>query len=378
MIGLLAFVGLAVAGLRGPTGQAQSPPRRSSSGGRPGSPARAARAATPPSSTSRSCRQRPRCCSPCNPLLCSSDDEIKALVRDMRQGALAKSPLVIPPEEIEQFACFWEGLPEAPGPPGSSSFVPPPSGIVMRSTKAQDWKSRLTDQFGSARNSAWMARRTSGSAKPPIPGWCAFTPDDRTLVLAGEDTLRDLIQDRQAPAPHRAWDEAWEKSAKGHVIAALETRWLRRRLAQAAPPGGPDGRPPSASSSTRSRLARESTGLCDFDAMRLAGISVDVRAVTRGDDDAKPVAETMQAVITLARNSVEGLMHDSAGRPLGEAMKSTLSRSPARFLSQAKIETSGNVVHCRRTSAIGSLRPREIVRSRGHDGASSRPPHARA
>ena len=28
----------------------------------------------------------------------------------------------------------------------------------------------------------------------------------------------------------------------------------------------------------------------------------------RAGDDAKPVAETMQAVITLARNSVEGLM----------------------------------------------------------------------
>ena len=47
------------------------------------------------------------------------------------------------------------------------------------------------------------------------------------------------------------------------------------------------------------------------------GINVDVRAVTTGDDDAKPVAETMQAVITLARNMVEGLKNDSSGQVSG-------------------------------------------------------------
>ena len=121
----------------------------------------------------------------------------------MRQGALARFPFVIPPEEIEQFACFWEGLPDSPGPAGRSPFIPPPSGILVRSTKAQDWRSRLTEQFARAQEFRLEGQMCYRLTQPPIPGWCALTFDDRTLVLAREDTIRDLIQDR-ARQPHAA------------------------------------------------------------------------------------------------------------------------------------------------------------------------------
>ena len=195
--------------------------------------------------------------------------------------------------------------------------------------------------------------------QPPMPGWFALTFDDRTLVVAVEDTIRDLIQDRRVPAPRRTWDEAWEKSADGLVIAAIDTRWLRRRLTQAAPPGGPDGPSPFGVKldTIAPLLEKAQSYVISVDAS--PGIRVDVRAVTRGGDDAKPVAETMQAVITLARNSIEGQMQNSAGKPLAEAMKATLGAA-SEALAQAKIETSGNVVHLQTKS---TMELSEVVKS---------------
>ncbi len=215
---------------------------------------------------------------------------------------------------------------------------------MLRSTKAQDWKSRLTDQFGRALEFRLDGQTCFRLSQPPIPGWCALTSDDRTLVIAAEDTLRDLIQDRRGHTPRRPWDEAWEKSVDAQAIAAIDTRWLRRRLTQATPPSGPDGSSPFGVKLDTIAPFLEKAQAYVISLHASGGTGVDVRAVTRGGDGAKPVAETMQAVITLARNSVDGLIQNSAGIPLGEAMKSTLAVE-AELLARAKIETSGNIVH---------------------------------
>ena len=357
-IGLLGFVGFAVAGMRGPISQAQSP-LEAVQGERAGVPgqngsrgnARALDLSLFPAETKLLLAVQPAA------LL--QYDEIKALTRDLRQGALARFPFVISPEEIEQFACFWEGLPESPGAAGRSPFIPPPSGIMIRSTKAQDWKSRLTDQFAGAQELRLDSQMGYRLGQPPIPGWCALTFDDRTLVLAAEDTIRDLIQDRRAPAAHRGWDEAWEKSADGLVVAAIDTRWLRRRLAQAAPPDGSGGPSPFGVKLDTIAPLLEKAQAYVISVHASPGIGLDVRAVTRGSDAAKPVAETLQAVVTLARNSIEGLMQNSAGKPHGDAMKNTLGAA-GELLAQAKIETSGNVVHLQ---AKSTMELSEVVKS---------------
>ena len=59
-----------------------------------------------------------------------------------------------------------------------------------------------------------------------------YTPDDRTAVLAADDLLRVLIEDRKEPKARPSWNDAWSQVAKGQINAVLETRWLRRRLNQ--------------------------------------------------------------------------------------------------------------------------------------------------
>ena len=356
-IGLLGFVGFAVAGMRGPISQAQS-----SAQGTAGETAQVAvqngLRGTAPSLDVSLLPAETKLLFALKPAALLEREEIKALVRDMAPGVLTKSGLVLPHEEIEQLVCFWEGLPEAPGQPGRSPFIPHPTGIIYRATKAQDWKSRLDAQGGRVEEFNLDGQKCF-RGQPPSPAWCAAAFDDRTLVVAVEDTIRDLIQDRRVPAPRRTWDEAWEKSADGLVIAAIDTRWLRRRLTQAAPPSGPDASSPFGVKldTIAPLLEKAQAYVISVDAS--PGIRVDVRAVTRGGDGAKPVAETLQAVITLARNSIEGLMQDSAGKPLGDAMKGTFAAA-GDLLAQAKIETSGNVVHLQ---AKSTMELSEVVKS---------------
>ena len=68
-------------------------------------------------------------------------------------------------------------------------------------------------------------------------GWGVYTARRSDAGRSPEDLLRELIEDRNAPAPRHPWDEAWNKVAKGQVMLALETRWLRRRIAQGLPGG---------------------------------------------------------------------------------------------------------------------------------------------
>jgi beta-lactamase regulating signal transducer with metallopeptidase domain len=349
LIGTLAALALVVAGLRGPVRamhyQSEATGAEIGNGslqGRPRGNAGSVDLSFLPAETRMFLAVRPAS------LL--EHDEVKSLVRSIQQGANSRAPFVIPLEETDQLIVFWEGFPEPPGQASTSPLVPPPSGIVIHSSKAQNWKTGLEEHFGAAEELQAQGQVYLRFSKPLFPGWCGLQVDDRTLILAGENTLRDLIQDRKAPAPSRFWDQALDKSVKGHLIAGVETRWLRRRLAQATPPEGQAPSPFGTKLETIAPLlGKAQFYVVSIDAAR--GIDVDVRAVTMGADEAKPVAETMQAVVTLARNMVEGLTNDTSAPSKPVSMKHTLEIARS-LLSQAKIETSSNVVSLHSNTGI--------------------------
>ena len=344
-IGMLASLGLAVAGLRGPAGPTQLQAQTLQAATRPDA---RGQASTPSLDLSLLPAETKM-------LIALEPAALARARREQIAGThVAGGPALEvchPARRDRPVVCFWEGLPEAPGEPARSPFIPPPSGMVIHSKKAQDWKSGLIQKFGSADELQLDGQTYLRFAKPLLPGWCGFMPDDRTLVLSGEVTLRDLIRDRKAPSPRRLWDSAWEKTGKGQVTVALETRWLRRRLAQSSMPGEPQ--PPAPLGSKLEVIAplleNAQAYVGSLDASK--GISLDVRAVTTGAENAKPVAETMQALITLARNTVDAMRHDSGGQPGGEAMKYSLEIAGS-LLAHANVETSANLVHLQAKSPI--------------------------
>ena len=347
-VGVLAGLGLLVAGLRGPAGgspaQAQDQPV-----------ARPPVAAAPAGDESYNLAFVPaeaKMVLAIRPGSLLRRRDVQAIVNSIRDASLLKGELVVPPEEIEQLLVFWEAEPNGAG-PGPAGLVPVPSGMVLRMAKPQDWKAILEGLHGPAQEARHNGQTYFRASKPPLPG-PAFAPDDRTLIhTRDEELLRELIEDRNAPAPHRSWDEAWKKVRKGQVMLALETRWLRRRIAQGMP-----GRAQAPGQRSDAMLKLETFSPLYENARSYAmgidasdqGLTIDLVAAAGSERDAKPVAETLQAVMTLGKNAVQGLRRDSDLRR-GEGLDWVLQAADS-LLEKARVETSENFVHLRADSSI--------------------------
>ncbi len=316
-VGGLAGLGLLVAGLRGPAGDApalaQAQPIAQLEGGGAQDAVNAYNLAFLPVDTKMMLTIRP------GRLLHRRD--VGSLINSMRNGNPLGKALVVPPEDIEQLLVFWTT--EAEIPPGGN---PPFSGLVLRMTKPQEWKAIVGQVLGThqqeARHDGQAYIRTNPNG-PKTGG--IYMPDDRTLVVAEEGLLRELIEDRNAPAPRHPWDEAWTKVAKGQVMLALDTRWLRRRIAQSQQ-GDPATRGPRADAmlklETFSPLWEKARSYALGINATDKGLTVNLVAGAGSDQDAKPVAETIQAMVTLGKNALQGLRQDLR-RPVagGEGME---------------------------------------------------------
>ena len=122
------------------------------------------------------------------------------------------------------------------------------------------------------------------------------------------------MENRKAPVAHHPWDEAWNKIAKGQVMVALETRWLRRRIARGLQGGHRTRRQdadlkletisPLLDKARSYAMAIDATG----------GLTVDLVAVAGAEDDAKPVGNTLQALLTLGKNAAQGMRQNLRGQ----------------------------------------------------------------
>ena len=226
--------------------------------------------------------------------------------------------------------------------------------MIVRFNKPVEWKTILAKSVGKPPQEVRHVGQTYYRTTPPFPGWCVYAPNELTLVVAQEDLLFELIEDRTAPLQRHAWDEVWKKSAHGQVVLALETRWLRRRVAQrmqglpAAPPDSPIG---NLTFETISPLL-DKTQAYAFGLDTSDGLTVDVVAGAGSEEDAKSIANTLLALLTLGRNAVSGLRQDQRGLASsgGEALKAIVEGADS-LLDKARLETTGGYVHLQAKSS---------------------------
>ncbi len=350
-VGVLSVLGLLVAGLRGPAGlsTAQAQPQSSLVVGAQTAANESYNLAFLPADAKMVVAVRPHA------LL--ERREVRTLLESIKQSSAFKGALAIPPEDLEQVLVFWEGIPQAPTDARQTPMVPFPSGGVLRMSKPQDWKSLFKNPHLGPLQEVRHEGQTYFSfvGTNNTPGWGAFAPDDRTLVFAREDLLRELIEDRKTPAPRHPWDEAWNKVVKGQVMVALETRWLRRRIAQGFPGGPPaPGQSPNADlklETVSPLLDKARSYVIAIDASR--GLTLDLVAVTGAEVDAKPVADTLQALLTLGKNAVQGMRQDLRDRNAtnSEAMDWIVEAADS-LLTEARVETSGSYVNLQAKSSV--------------------------
>ena len=348
-VGGLAALGLLVAGLRGPAGwpaaaaEAQAAPQPQAGLAKAtgtGSDQAPFNLAFLPGDTKMLLAVRP------GSLLRRRD--IQSLVNSMRQERMLGPAFVVPPEDIEQLLVFWEGDPQAhPGP------SPPFSGVVLRMAKPQDWNGMLKQFINPNQQEARHDGQSYVRVEPngPPSSWGFYLPDDRTLVAAPESLLRDLIEDRNAAPPRQSWDEAWKKIAKGQLNLAVDTRWLRRRIGPG--PAGP-GYPPQARFilETLSPLLEKARSYAVGIDASDRQITMDLQARAGSEEDAKPVADTLQAFVTLGKNAAQGMRQEFGRKPGGGEAMEWILRAVDSLLDKARIDTSEGFVHLRAETSV--------------------------
>jgi hypothetical protein len=349
----LASLGLIVAGLRSPLSAAR--PQREG-GSTQTTPFQAAPTITKSSFDLAYLPAETRIVLAFQPAALLGRPEMVSALKAFKQGGPLGEIWPVPPEEVEQLLVFWEGSAAGPANAGSATFFPPPSGLIVRLKNAGETMKLVNPIVRGAeerQHSGQKFYRPAGGAnQSPMS---AYLPDERTAVLAHEDLLLTLIEDRKGPVPHQSWSDSWSLLPKGQVAAAVDARWLRRRYNQAmagaaAQPGQPVAGNP--------QIEMISPLL---EKVQSYALSLDLNRELKGEliarvnsaEDVKAVAETLQALLTLARNAVPSLKQNARGQSgrMAEAHEWAVNTF-ADLLDKAALESSGPTIHLRSTSPV--------------------------
>lgn len=223
-VAAMAAVGLAIAGLRGPAGDAIVLAQD-----------RPAAAAGAPAHDLSLLPAEARMVISVRPAMLLRRGDFLPLLNSLKRGPLLRDELPVPPEEVEQAILFWQAGSPDDEVAGPEPYLPQPSGFVLRVSKPQDWKAWIAKNMPHLETARHEGRTYYRSPVGGPSPWAAFWPDDRTIVGAWESALRDLISDSQSPPTRHPWDEAWRQVAPGQVMMGVDTRWVRRRLTPLAP-----------------------------------------------------------------------------------------------------------------------------------------------
>jgi hypothetical protein len=347
-VGSLAALGLLTAGLRGPAGPMPAFAQATSGKQTTTDPSRSAKGefdlSLVPAET--------RVILAVQPAALFGRPEMAQIAKAFRDNPDLAPPLRLPPETIDQIVVFWEGWPAGPSRPGNPAFVPAPSGVIIRWVDAVEWEKLIGTIVRSpqvAVHSGQSYYRPGGDGGPRL---CAYPADNRTLVLAAEDLLQTLIEDRKGPRAAHSWDEAWSQSARGNLRAAVETRWLRRRLNQGQVLDRQGERTRQLGYETIAPLLEKTRGFAlSLDVDR--GLQADLVATVGSPDDLKDVAETLRALLTLGKNAAPSLKRNLGDRQgIAGEFSEWAHGLLASAIENSALESAGQAVHLRSTAPL--------------------------
>jgi hypothetical protein len=350
-LGMLAVLGVVIAGVRSPISPAlagaQAIPVREVRGGGGGVPEKGDfDLSLLPAETTMFLAARPAAV--------LSRPEMGPVAKRMRDSMSAEE-LLVPLEEIDQLVLFWEGNPANADRPGTTPLIPAFSGLIVRTAKPQNWQKAIDrpdlrlQQVQHAGQTYYRSNFMS-----------IYIADDRTAVWARDDLLRLMIEDLKAPSARHVWDEAWGQVAKGQLCAALDTRWLRRRLSQgfADGPQNPQVMKLETIAPLLEKVRAYAVGI-DVD----RELKVDAVAMTGPADDVKPVVETAQALLTLGRNAVPSLRENARDTGRFQESNEWALGLFATILEKARLETTGPAVHLRSSAPLDMAQAGRIATS---------------
>jgi prepilin-type processing-associated H-X9-DG protein len=218
-------------------------------------------------------------------------------------------PRWISAEEIARITVYWLTGPNGEqARPGPDPFGPP-SGLIVQIRQAKtDLKEHIVKLFGGAEVFSYSGQTYFRSNHPER--FSAFTPDDRTIVVANEILLRDLIKAGPNARPRHPWDRAWKEIEQGQFTLGVDCLWFRARVRQMIGINNP-----AAAATGAFTPLWEKTRALAFGVNALDGLKIDALGICESSEDAKQVGDTLRAVLTLGRNSMQTLHRQARVAP---------------------------------------------------------------
>jgi beta-lactamase regulating signal transducer with metallopeptidase domain len=173
--------------------------------------------------------------------------------------------------------------------------------------------------------------------------------NESTLAIGGAQSLQKYLANRRKGKPAIASGPAWEKVQKGTVVAALDMELIRDTFAAHQPPDGDA----AAQIGAIAPLWQDSEYL--LAGIILEGKQVHFRAVAICDnaDLATDVAETTQAAVTLARNSLRSLRERESDAP---ALARLGLQTAEGLLKTMKVERSETLVVAQTSTTVPDVK----------------------
>ncbi len=290
--------------------------------------------------------------------------ELKAIYDEFARQPEVKTILdIAEPESVEQVAVVLLGRELAPAiASGNEKALLDIGALIVRTNKPREWKALAaatgiysTKVSGDGKDYYRMA--PLGGDKDTL-GLAFYQPDDRTVVVASEASLKKFLN---APAPAGQgpkWRTGAGQPIVGHAVVAVDMAWLRSQSNLAVQAGGDEAAAILAMASPLTPLWEKVEGLV-VAVDGTGGLTIASENVCADEAAASAVQKTVDAVLTLAQNaSGEGL----------KLVRKEVQDQPAflrlidlaeQGVKAAKVEREGKVVRFKTTvkgDLVGAVR----------------------
>lgn len=323
LMALVAVVGLAIAGVRGPGDHSQI--------AQAAPPAKDAIVAKPPAGDSHKTAfdlsyvpSRAVAVIAVRPAQILARPGMEALAKVLNEGAL--QPAGVKAEKIEQIKLVITRLKAGLG--GDSA-------AVIRYQEPIDWKAQFGPTIITRPVEATIAGKTyyhsdqgEAATRPAF-----YLPDDRTIVVGPEIDVQRAIVESGKRQPD--WSQRWQQLATGQAAVMVDLEAVGRAAGDEAKRQPAAAFAPIWEQGQRLFVSAELADQMDVTAKIDCG----------NDEGAKRVQETMQAALTLARNALDEADRKLAGGPAAQAAALLpLLDMAGEALKQGKLQVEGSTV----------------------------------
>jgi beta-lactamase regulating signal transducer with metallopeptidase domain len=262
---------------------------------------------------------------------------LAALRQALGQQKELQEQLGVSPDKIEQVTVVF--LIDAP-PPGTLRGEPAPAGFIIRLADASDAASVLKALQPNPKTQEYSGQSFVGGSSGR--GQFAFIADDRTVVSSDrEEHLRRLIVAGKNGAVKAKWADAWKTADDADLAALVNTAALRDMLNQAMAGGPGPAIAPLWQAASSALLAANLRDRLDLT----------LKMAASNEEDSQKVLRTLNAVVTLAQNSLSQARGQFSQMP-GEqgAVLLRAADTADSLLDSLKIERDGQQIRATATA----------------------------